>query len=315
VRPVVFAGEELGYLTHVNIKYRDETSGGGPTGTAIREGRCVICQDIASDPDMIPWRDQALSRGYRSSAAVPLREKGFVVGVLSVYAGEPQGFDTEDEELLEQIGLEVSFALDSIDAEAKRERAETGLAEAYDTTLEGWAKALELRDKETEGHSRRVTEATVTVARTMVFSEQDLIHLRRGSILHDIGKMGIPDDILRKNGPLTEQERLIVQRHPITAFTLLKPISYLEKALEIPYCHHEKWDGTGYPRGLKEEAIPLAARIFAVVDVWDALRSDRPYRNAWPQERVAAYLYAESGKHFDPQVVNAFLQMMEKGEI
>src|SRR5262249_33636212 len=152
--------------------------------------------------------------------------------------------------------------------------------EAYDTTLEGWAKALELRDKETEGHSRRVTGTTVAVARAMGFDEESMVHIRRGSILHDIGKMGIPDDILRKDGPLTEAERKIVQKHPSTALDLLKPIAYLEKAREIPYCHHEKWDGSGYPRGLKGEEIPLAARIFAVVDVWDALSSDRPYRSA-----------------------------------
>jgi PAS domain S-box-containing protein len=315
VLPIIFMGDEQGYLANIQIRLSDRLLGRGPTGTAIREGRCIICQDIASDPRMLPWRERALQRGYRSSAAVPLREKGRVVGNLTVYAAELQGFDTEDEELLEQIGLDVSFALDSIDAEIRRERAEADLAEAYDTTLEGWAKALELRDKETEGHSRRVTAATVAVARAMGFHEPELIHVRRGSILHDIGKMGIPDYILRKNGPLTAEERAVVQKHPKTAYELLRPISYLEEALEIPYCHHEKWDGSGYPRGLKEEEIPLAARIFAVVDVWDALSSDRPYRSAWPREKVADYLVAESGKHFDPQVIKVFLQMMNKGEI
>ncbi len=315
VKPVVFAGEELGYLANPNIKLHDEILGNGPTGIVIRDGRCIICQDIASDPRMIPWREQALERGYRSLAAVPFREHGRVVGVLTVYASEPQGFDSEDEELLEQIGLDVSFALDSINAETERKRAEENLAEAYDTTLEGWARALELRDKETEGHSRRVTETTLIVARAMGFNEEELVHVRRGSILHDIGKMGIPDDILRKNGPLTEEEKAIVYQHPITAYNLLKPITYLEKALEIPFCHHEKWDGTGYPRGLKGEEIPLTARIFAVVDVWDALSSDRPYRNAWPKEKVVQYLLDESGKHFDPRVVEVFLGLAEKGEI
>jgi len=238
-----------------------------------------------------------------------------VIGALTVYADEPQGFDEEDEGLLEEIGQDVSFALDSINAEAKRERAEADLAQAYDTTLEGWAKALELRDKETEGHSRRVTETTLAVARAMGFNEQELIPIRRGSILHDIGKMGIPDDILRKNGDLTEEERIIVNRHPITALDLLKPIAYLQDALDIPYCHHEKWDGTGYPRGLRGEQIPLSARIFAVVDVWDALSSDRPYRNAWPRERIGRYLLNESGYHFDPNVVTLFLALVEKGEI
>ena len=198
----------------------------------------------------------------------------------------------------------------------KRVRLRTKeLAETYDTTLEGWAKALELRDKETEGHSRRVTETTVLVARAMDFSEDEVEHIRRGALLHDIGKMGIPDDILRKEGPLTKEERTIVAKHPETAYELLRRIPFLEKALEIPYCHHEKWDGSGYPRGLKEQEIPISARIFAVVDVWDALTSDRPYRKAWNKEKVAEYLQNEAGTHFDQRVVNKFLDLMENGEI
>ncbi len=248
--------------------------------------------------------------GIQSLLSVPMRGSGqSVYGVINIISYTSQiTWSDYDVTHLKIIGDAIANLLE-------RKRAEQNLAEAYDTTLEGWAKALELRDKETEGHSRRVTETTLAVARAMLFDDAELIHIRRGAILHDIGKMGIPDDILRKNGPLTDEERSIVQRHPKTAYDLLKPISYLEKAMMIPYCHHEKWDGTGYPRRLKGEEIPLGARIFAVVDVWDALSSDRPYRNAWPQEKVAAYLAAESGKHFDPQVVNAFLQMMEKGEI
>ena len=224
VQPLVFAGEEHGYLADLNINFRDELLGRGPTGTAIRDGHCIICQDIASDDRMAQWREQALSRGYGSSAAVPLRENGHTIGALTVYATEPNSFNAEDESLLEQIGQDVSFALDSINAERERRRAEENLAEAYDTTLEGWAKALELRDKETEGHSRRVTETTLIVAREMGFDEEALVHIRRGSILHDIGKMGIPDDILRKNGPLTEAERSVVAGHPRTAYDLLKSI-------------------------------------------------------------------------------------------
>ncbi len=189
------------------------------------------------------------------------------------------------------------------------------LAEAYDTTLEGWARALELRDKETEGHSRRVTENTLKIAIKMGFPEELLEQLRRGAILHDIGKMGIPDDILHKPGKLTDEEREIVKKHPETAYNLLAPIPFLQRALDIPYCHHEKWDGTGYPRGLKGEEIPVAARIFAVADVWDALTSDRPYNPAWPREKAAAYFFEQSGKHFDPHIVNIFLDMVEKGEI
>ena len=197
----------------------------------------------------------------------------------------------------------------------QRKRAEENLIEAYETTLEGWAKALELRDKETEGHSRRVTETTVIVARAMGFTEEELTHIRRGSILHDIGKMGVPDDILRKNGSLTENERMIVEKHPDTAFELLKGISFLEKALEIPHHHHEKWDGSGYPRGLKGNQIPLPARIFAVVDVWDALTTHRPYREAWSRETAVQYLVDGSGTHFDPKVVEIFLELLGEGKI
>jgi PAS domain S-box-containing protein/putative nucleotidyltransferase with HDIG domain len=189
------------------------------------------------------------------------------------------------------------------------------LAEAYDTTLEGWARALELRDKETEGHSRRVMEITLKIARAMKISEEDIEQIRRGAILHDIGKMGIPDEILHKPGKLTDEEREIIKGHPATAYRLLSPIPFLKKALEIPYSHHEKWDGSGYPQGLKGEEIPLAARIFAVADVWDALGSDRCYNQAWTREKVTLYFAEQSGKHFDPVVVNVFFSLVEKGEI
>ena len=194
-------------------------------------------------------------------------------------------------------------------------RAQENLAEAYDTTLEGWAKALELRDKETEGHSRRVTETTLVIARAMDIKEDELMDVRRGAILHDIGKMAIPDEILRKEGPLTKEEREIVNLHPQVAYNLLFKIPYLKKAIEIPYCHHEKWDGTGYPRGLKGEEIPLTARIFAVADVWDALSNDRSYRNAWDRKKVIEYLHDESGKYFDPKIVQIFIELLNRGEI
>jgi PAS domain S-box-containing protein/putative nucleotidyltransferase with HDIG domain len=189
------------------------------------------------------------------------------------------------------------------------------LAEAYDTTLEGWALALELRDKETEGHSRRVTETTIKVARALDIPEEQIVHIRRGAILHDIGKMAIPDEILRKAGPLTEAERRIVAEHPTTAHRLLTRIPFLQKAVDIPYCHHEKWDGTGYPQGLKGREIPLAARIFAVVDVWDAVQSERPYKRAWSRDEALAYIELQVGLHFDPQIADLFLRMARDGRI
>ena len=184
------------------------------------------------------------------------------------------------------------------------------LQDAYEATLKGWVRALDLRDNETEHHSRRVTLLTVELARLMGMSDNELIHVRRSALLHDIGKIGVPDHILHKPGPLTEEEWVIMRKHPQFAHDMLAPIEYLRSALDIPYCHHERWDGTGYPRGLTGEQIPLIARIFAVIDVWDALSSDRPYRKAWPYEKIVAHMREQSGTHFDPKAVELFLQMM-----
>ncbi|BCY18409.1 MAG: PAS domain S-box protein [Chloroflexi bacterium] len=198
----------------------------------------------------------------------------------------------------------------------ERKRAEQELQTAYESTLEGWAAALELREKETATHSRNVVEMTMALASRFNFSEDELIHIRRGALLHDIGKMGIPDSILLKPGPLTDDEWTIMRMHPTFAYKLLSKIPYLAPALDIPYRHHERWNGSGYPSGQKGEEIPLAARIFAVVDVWDALSSDRPYRPAWPRESVLNYLKEQSGIQFDPNVVNAILQLLsEKKEV
>jgi putative nucleotidyltransferase with HDIG domain len=199
--------------------------------------------------------------------------------------------------------------------ETSRRQAEQQAKElilAYDATIEGWSHALDLRDKETEGHTQRVAQVTLRLARAMNVSEEQLVQIRRGALLHDIGKMGVPDDILHKAGFLTNEEWVIMRKHPVYAYEMLCPIPFLQHALDIPYSHHEKWDGSGYPHGLKGEEIPLAARIFAVVDVWDALRSDRPYRKSWPEERVREYIRTESGKHFDPRVVDAFLALLKE---
>ena len=182
---------------------------------------------------------------------------------------------------------------------------------AYETTLEGWSRALEIRDRETQGHTKRVTDLTLRIAKRMGFNKEQLTHIHRGVLLHDIGKLGIPDDILHKPGALTEKEWSIMSLHPQIAYNLIYPIEYLRPALNIPRHHHEKWDGSGYPDGLKGEAIPLEARIFALVDVYDALSFDRPYRKAWEKEKVIAYIKSESGKHFDPAVVELFLNELE----
>jgi len=193
------------------------------------------------------------------------------------------------------------------------QRSNIQLSLAHDATIEGWSRALELRDRETQGHTQRVTDLTVRLARAAGMSEEELAHVRRGALLHDIGKMGIPDAILLKPDTLTEEEWVVMRQHPTQAYELLSPIAYLRPALAIPYCHHEKWDGSGYPRGLKGEEIPLAARLFAVVDVWDALRSDRPYRPAWPDDKALEYIRSQAGKHFDPQAVELFLRVLNVG--
>jgi len=184
------------------------------------------------------------------------------------------------------------------------------LIKAYDSTLLGWSRATDLRDSETQQHSLQVTKLAVQLARKMRIPEKDLINIHRGALLHDVGKIGVPDFILRKPGKLTEAEWVEMRKHPQYAFEMLTQIEYLRPAIDIPYCHHEKWDGSGYPRGLKGEEIPLAARIFAVADVWDAMISERVYRAALPQQEVLSYLVENRGAHFDPQVVDAFIEMV-----
>jgi putative two-component system response regulator len=192
------------------------------------------------------------------------------------------------------------------------EAAYDALQQAYDTTIAGWSRALDLRDKETEGHSQRVTEMTVRMAQAIGLSGEDIVHVRRGALLHDVGKLGIPDAILHKPGKLTEEEWVIMRKHPQYAYEWLAPIEYLRPALDIPFCHHEKWDGSGYPRHLAGTAIPLAARIFALADVWDALRSNRPYRAGWPVQQVRDHIVGLAGSHFDPDITPIFLALHER---
>jgi putative nucleotidyltransferase with HDIG domain len=191
------------------------------------------------------------------------------------------------------------------------QRSNFELALAYDATIEGWSRALDLRDRETEGHTQRVTDMTLKLAHKMGLSEERLTLIKRGALLHDIGKMGIPDYILHKPEELSEEEQALMRQHPQLAYDMLEPIAYLRDALDIPYCHHEKWDGSGYPRGLSGTQIPLEARLFAIMDVWDAVTTDRPYRKGWPREEALKYIRSESGKYFDPHLVEIFLQDME----
>jgi PAS domain S-box-containing protein len=252
--------------------------------------------------------------GFVTYIGYPLIGKGEVMGVLEAFFRTPYSPDTDWLDFMQTMAGQAAIAIDNSKLFEDLQRRNQELTLAYDTTLEGWGKALELRDKETQGHTRRVTELTIRLARRMGLNDNELTHLRRGVLLHDIGKMGVPDHILRKTGPLEEAEWEQMRKHPQYAYDLLHPIAYLRPALDIPFCHHEKWDGTGYPRGLKDDAIPLPARIFAVVDVWDALLSDRPYRPTWSRKEAVEYIEKESGTRFDPKVVKFFLTMMTEGE-
>ena len=246
----------------------------------------------------------------RAVAFVPLISQSNIIGVLGIDRRTP--IAEGELRILISIADMVASAIQRVTLTEDLQKSNTELSLAYNSTLEGWARALELRDRETEGHTRRVTELTMRLAREMGISGDDLLHLRRGTILHDIGKMGIPDSILLKPGKLTDAEWEIMRKHPVYAVDMLSPIDFLRPALDVPYCHHEKWDGTGYPRGLKGEEIPLPARIFTIVDVWDALTDEgRPYRKSWTREKTLDYVRAQSGKHFDPHVVHAFLDIME----
>lgn len=273
----------------------------------------IYVENIAAESDF-HRREIANLENFVCYFATPLISKGQVKGILEVYLKRSFLPETNWMDFFHTIAGQAAIAIDNAQLFENLQRSNQELSLAYDTTLEGWGKALELRDKETQGHTVRVTDLTLRLARRMGVPETDLIHVRRGVLLHDIGKMAVPDHILKKMGPLNPDEWAEMRQHPKYAYDLLYPIAYLRPALDIPYAHHEYWDGNGYPRGLKGEEIPLAARIFAVVDVYDALLFDRPYRQAWPRQKVAEYLLSESGTHFDPAVVHEFLRMIDEDE-
>ncbi len=280
--------------------------GEGFAGRAALERRIISFPNLDEIQAAEATHSHLPGEAFSAYFAIPLIAKGQVKGVLEVFHRSPLSPDPEWHEFLETLAGQAAIAIDNAVLFNDLQRSNTELILAYDTTLEGWARALELRDKETIGHTQRVTEMTLALAKTMKMTEAELVHVRRGALLHDIGKMGIPDSILLKPGPLTEDEWAIMRRHPLYAYEMLSPITYLRPALAIPYCHHERWDGSGYPRALRGDEIPLAARMFAVADVWDALRSDRPYRPAMSNHAALAHIIAHSGTHFDPDVVKVF---------
>ncbi|HNB53234.1 MAG TPA: HD domain-containing phosphohydrolase [Anaerolineales bacterium] len=294
------------------LRYTRLRVGQGIAGVAAQERTIVHVADLRKSHFLFSQAPLLKDEGVISYLAVPLISDDQVKGVLEIFYRNPFEPDEEWKAFLESLANQTAIAIDLATLFSSLQTTNTELLNAYDSTIEGWSRALDLRDKETVGHTLRVTELTLRLAQVMGLGPKDMTYIRWGALLHDIGKMGIPDAILLKPGPLTDEERLTMQKHPVYANEMLLHIDYLRPALDIPYCHHEKWDGTGYPRGLKGEEIPLAARIFAVIDVWDALSSDRPYRRAWPSDKVLEYIKLETGTHFDPQVVRAFLKLWQE---
>ncbi len=298
-----------GFNTHL-IEGADVHLNDGFAGRCAMERRMIHVSDPAQIIDNPPFARLWSEEGFKNYYCVPLIAKGEVKGVMEVY--RRSSFTPGDEwfDFLETLAGQAAITIDNTQMFDNVQRANMELAIAYEATIEGWSHALDLRDKETEGHTQRVTEITMSLAKAMGIKDNELQHVRRGALLHDIGKMGVSDQILLKKGKLTKKEWEVMRAHPTLAFQMLQPIAYLRQALDIPYCHHEKWDGTGYPRGLKGEQIPLVARIFAVVDVWDALTSSRPYRKAWTKKKALAYIREQRGKHFDPHIVDMFLKVI-----
>lgn len=286
---------------------RTQRIGEGLAGKAALDRKLLSIQRLSDAEEDLRPDDSYIEEGFVTYHAAPLVAKGTVMGVLEVFHRTEISPDQEWLDFLEAIAGQAAIAIDNATLFDELHRSSQELIEAYDSTLEGWIGALDLRDKETEGHTQRVTEMAVHLAKAMGLGDEELVHVRRGALLHDIGKMGVPDSILLKPGALTDDEWEIMRQHPVNARKLLSPIAFLRPALNIPYCHHEKWDGTGYPVGLKGKEIPIEARIFSVVDVWDALLSDRPYREAWAKEKVREYIQEQTGRQFDPTVVQAFL--------
>ncbi len=293
-------------ITNARVKMGDSLA-----GKAAGEERIIQIQHIDDEIDPA-LKSLMADEGMQDYYGIPLISKGKLNGVLELFHQTYLNPDDEWFHFFETLAAQAALAIENAKLIDDLQLVNTDLSYAYDATLQGWSNALELRERETAGHSNRVVTLTLQLARIMGIPEDELRHVHRGALLHDIGKMGIPDNILLKPGPLTDEEWVIMRQHPIFSYRLISQIPYLESALDIPYSHHERWDGSGYPQGLKERKIPLAARIFSVIDVWDALTNERPYRPAWLEKDVKKYLRDQAGKQFDPEIVEAFLDLLEK---
>lgn len=301
----------LGFRTNA-LSHTQLNLGEDYAGLTALEQRIIRKENLADQEADTLRSDSFRQEGFVSYYGIPLVAKGQVQGVLEIFKRSQLSPNPDWLRFLEILGGQAAIAIDNASLFSNLQRSNTEIASAYDATIEGWSRALEMRDQETEGHTKRVVSLTLQLAKALDFPSTSLIHLRRGAALHDIGKLGIPDHILRKPGPLTEEEWKIMRQHPQYAYNLISPITYLRPAMDIPRYHHERWDGSGYPEGLRMEEIPLPARLFAVIDVFDALVSDRPYRSAWPKQAALNYIQEGAGKLFDPAIVTAFLKLVQE---
>lgn len=295
-----------------SLNQRNHQIGNEFTSRVVLERKIVWVEGQDELKNLFGLSSDLILEGFTAYVGVPLIAKGEIKGVLELFQRSPLHTDSKWEGFLQTLATQLAIAIDNSLMFENLQKSHLELTLSYDATIEGWAQALEMRDMETEGHCRRVVDLTQDLARLMGIDGMELAHIRRGALLHDIGKMAVPDVILQKTGKLTDEEWKIMRQHPVYAMEWLSSTKYLIPALDIPYCHHEKWDGSGYPQGLEGEDIPLSARIFAIVDVWDALRSDRPYRKAWSKRKTIQYIQDQSGKHFDPGVVNVFSKIIEE---
>ena len=248
--------------------------------------------------------------GFTSFLAVPVLAANQTLGILEFFGHKPISIEADQKKYLKIISGQLAQVILRREEMQARNEAIIEMENACYEMMSAWVQAVEIRDQYTADHTQRTTDLTLQIAVRMGIPDEMLIHVTRGALLHDIGKLAIPDNILQKPGALTEKEWKLMRRHPLFAYQILEPVKYLRPAIDIPYCHHERWDGSGYPRGLRAENIPLPARIFSVVDVWDALTSDRPYRKAWTEEDTLSYIEDKAGEEFDPDVVNEFLEIM-----
>lgn len=300
--------------------------GTGKQSEVIHTGECLYIADYQNtlqetDVEYFLGNNGRMRQGtsdgeplVQSCLFAPMKSRGKTIGVMQAQSYQLNAYTQEDIDLFCALANVASISIQNAELLDTLETAHAEVAAAYDSTLEGWAQALELRDMETEGHSRRVVDLTVRLAKHMGIQGEELVNIQRGALLHDIGKMSVPDAILQKPGKLNDEEWAVMRLHPVYAYRWLSPIDYLRPSLDIPRYHHEKWDGSGYPKGLKGFEIPLSARIFAIIDVWDALLSDRPYRSAWTRDRAIEYIKFHSEQHFDPAVVQAFIEMIQRSE-